>query len=120
MTKYAVAYAPNISGGQPANTTTTASFYIGNMSTRSWNQAVIQTTTNTYYAASPDDADGYLIAIPNPTPGPASPWNGLNAPQFFKSLVNGSPSKTDAGFIATCSYILKNYKSDGKIGRAHV
>ena len=116
MTKYAVAYAPNLSGGQPVNTTTTASFYIGNMSTRSWNQAVPQTTVNTLYAASPDDGDGYLIALPNPTPSPASPWNGLNAPQFFKSLTNGAAAKTDAAFIATCDYILKNYKSDGTTG----
>ena len=42
--------------------------------------------------------------------------SGLNAPQFFKSLTNGAAAKTDAAFIATCSYILKNYKSDGTTG----
>ena len=115
MTKYAVAYAPNATA-QPGNTSKTGSFYIGNTATRSWNQAVAQTTVNTLFAMSPDDSGSYVIAIPNPSPSPASPWSGLNAPQFFKSLVSGAPSKTDAGFIATCDYILKNYKTDGTTG----
>ena len=115
MTKYAVAYAPNATA-QPGNTSKTGSFYIGNTATRSWNQAVAQTTVNTLFAMSPDDSGSYVIAIPNPSPSPASPWSGLNAPQFFKSLHNGAASKTDAAFIATCDYILKNYKSDGTTG----
>ena len=115
MTKYAVAYAPNATA-QPGNTSKTGSFYIGNTATRSWNQAVAQTTTNTLFAASPNDTDGYLIALRNPNPTPVSPWSGLDAPQFFKSLLNGAASKTDAAFISTCSYILKTYKTDGTVG----
>jgi len=115
MTKYAVAYAPNATA-QPANTSKTGSFYIGNTATRSWNQAVAQTTVNTLFAMSPDDSGSYVIAIPNPSPSPASPWSGLNAPQFYFSLTSGAPAKTDAAFISTCSYILKTYKSDGTVG----
>lgn len=115
MAQFAVAYAPNISGGTPTNTTTTASFYIGQMiNGRTWNQAVTQTTTNTYYAASPLDNTAYIIALPNPSP--SAPFTGLNAPQFFHSLLNGVASKTDAAFISTCDYILKTYKTDGTVG----
>ena len=116
MAQFAVAYAPNLSGGQPANTTATGSFYIGNMiNGRTWNQTVTQTTTNTFFCASPDDTNGYLIALPNPSP--SAPFNGTTAPQFFKSLASGAPSKTDAAFITTCSYILQNYKADGTVGQ---
>lgn len=115
MAQYAVAYAPNLSGGAPANTTSTGSFYIGNMvNGKTWNQVVPQTTTNTFFCASPNDATAYIIALRNPSP--SAPFSGLDAPQFFFSLASGSPSKTDAAFINTCSYILKNYKADGTVG----
>lgn len=115
MAQYAVAYAPNLSGGQPANTVKTGSFYIGQMiNGRTWNQVVPQTTANTYYVASPVDTSAYIIALPNPNP--SAPFTGLNAPQFFASLLNGALSKTDGAFISTCDYILKNYKADGTTG----
>lgn len=114
MAQYAVAYAPNLSGGAPANTTQTGSFYIGDMNRGPWNQTLTQTTTNTYFCASPMDTSAYIIALPNPSP--SSPFNGTTAPQFFHSLSNGAASKTDAAFISTCSYILKNYKADGTVG----
>ena len=115
MAQFAVAYAPNLSGGQPANTSKTGSFYVGAMiNGRTWNQTVTQTTTNTFFCASPLDSSAYIIALKNPNP--SSPFNGLDAPQFFHSLLNGSPSKTDGAFITTCDYILKNYQADGTPG----
>ena len=114
MAQYAIAYAPNLSGGQPANTTATGSFYIGNMiNGRTWNQAVPQTTTTTYFCASPNDASAYIIAMPNPSP--SAPFNGTTAPQFYSSLLNGALSKTDAAFITTCDYILKRYTAAGAV-----
>jgi len=118
MAQYAVVYAPNLSGGAPANTTQTGSFYIGNMiNGRTWNQTVTQTTTNTFFCASPDDTNGYLIALPNPSP--SAPFDGRTAPQFFKSLnpATGAPIKNDAAFINTCDYILKNYQANGTVGQ---
>ena len=116
MAQYAITYAPNLTGGAPANTTNTGSFHIGNLvQGRVWNQAVLQTTTNTLFFASPNDDDGYLMALPNPLK--PAPFNGLDQPQFFKSLVNGTPAKTDAAFIAICDYILKTYKTDGTVGQ---
>ena len=118
MAQYAVAYAPNYNGGAASgsNTTQTGSFIIGTMVAGKgpWNQTLSQSTTNTFYCASPDDTNGYLIAIPNPSP--SAPFNATTAPQFFKSLVNGTPTKNDAAFISTCSYILRNYKADGTTG----
>ena len=115
MAQFAIAYAPNLSGGQPANTTVTGSFYIGNLTQgKVWNQTVTQTTTNTLFCASPNDSTAYLIAIPNPSP--SAPFTGTTAPQFFASLLNGAQSKTDAAFITTCDYILKRYNSSGAPG----
>jgi len=116
MAQYAITYAPNLSGGAPANTTNTGSFHIGNLvQGRIWNQEVPQTTTNTLFFASPNDNDGYLMALPNPLK--PAPFNGLDQPQFFKSLTNGVPAKTDAAFITTCDYILKTYQTDGTVGQ---
>lgn len=118
MAQYAVAYAPNYNGGAASGsfTTKTGSFIIGSMgaSRGPWNQALPQSTTTTYYCASPNDTSAYIIALPNPSP--STPFVGTTAPQFFYSLVAGAASKTDAGFISTCDYILKNYKSDGTTG----
>ena len=116
MAQFAVAYAPNLSGGQPANTSKTGSFYVGAMTAGRgpWNQTVTQTTTNTLFCASPLDNSAYIIALKNPNP--SAPFTGLDAPQFFHSLLNGSPSKTDGAFIATCDYILKNYQTNGTPG----
>ena len=114
MAQYAIAYAPNLSGGQPANTVATGSFYIGSMiNGRTWNQAVPQTTTTTYFCASPNDTTAYVIALPNPSP--SAPFNGTTAPQFYYSLLNGAASKTDGAFIATCDYILKRYTAAGAV-----
>jgi len=113
----AIAYAPNLSGGQPANTSATGSFLIGNMNTRSWNMPVTQTTTNTFYFASPITSSAYVMAIPNPLkPATGGLFEGLDQPQFYYSLLNGVASLTDGAFISTCSYILKNYKTDGSVG----
>ncbi len=56
----AIAYAPNLSGGQPANTSATGSFLIGNMNTRAWNMVIPQTTTNTQYFASPITSSAFV------------------------------------------------------------
>ena len=113
----AIAYAPNLSGGQPANTSATGSFLIGNMNTRAWNMPVTQTTTNTQYFASPITSSAYVMAIPNLSASVTlGPFTGLDQPQFYYSLLNGSPSLADGAFISTCSYILKTYKTDGSVG----
>ena len=113
----AIAYAPNLSGGQPANTSATGSFLIGNMNTRVWNMPVTQTTTNTQYFASPVTSSAYVMAIPNLSASVTlGPFVGLDQPQFYYSLLNGVASLTDGAFISTCSYILKNYKADGSVG----
>jgi len=120
MAQYAIAYAPNLSGGQPASTQKTGSFYIGNLAQgKTWNQAVPQTTTNTLFFASPlannNNAQPYVIAIPNPNK--PAPFTGLDQPQFFYSQTGGAFSQTDGAFIATCDYILKTYKTDGSVGQ---
>ena len=47
MAQYAIAYAPNLTGGTPSSTQKTGSFYIGNLiQGKTWNQAVPQSTTN--------------------------------------------------------------------------
>ena len=113
----AIAYAPNLSGGQPANTSATGSFLIGNMNTRAWNMVIPQTTTNTQYFASPITSSAYVMAIPNLSASVTlGPFTGLDQPQFYYSLLNGAASLTDGAFISTCSYILKNYKADGSVG----
>jgi hypothetical protein len=115
MAQFALTYAPNLSGGAPANTTTTGSFYVGRLvQGRTWNQVVPQTTVNTLFYASPDDADGYLMALPKSGASPTQP-------QFYKSLLTGGiPSKTDGAFISTCSYILKTYQATGAVGQPPV
>ena len=119
MAQYAIAYAPNLTGGTPASTTQTGSFFIGNLTQgKVWNQAVPQSTTNTIFFASPlanvGNGAPYIIALPNPAK--PAPFTGLDQPQFFYSQTGGAFSLTDGAFIATCSYILKNYKADGSVG----
>ena len=118
MAQYAITYAPNYTGGAaPANTAQTGSFYIGALAAGPWNQVVPQSTTNTLFCASPNDAAAYIIALPNPNPTPSSPWSGLDAPQFFQSVdAAGAPQKSNAAFINICDYILKNYGADGNPG----
>lgn len=109
MPQYAIAYAPNLSGGAPADTTQTGSFYIGRMGNRSWNQVVPQTTVNTLFYASPlTGSAGYVMAIPKAGASPSQP-------QFFHSMVNGTPVQSDAGFISVCNYMLKTYATDGSV-----
>jgi hypothetical protein len=113
----AIAYAPGLSGGQPANTSRTGSFLIGNMNTRVWNMVVPQSSSNTQYFASPITSSAYVMAIPNLSASVTTgPFVGIDQPQFYYSLVNGAASLTDGAFISTCSYILKNYKADGSVG----
>ena len=119
MAQYAIAYAPNLTGGTPASTTQTGSFFIGNLTQgKVWNQAVPQSTTNTIFFASPlaniGNGAPYIIALPNPAK--PAPFTGLDQPQFFYSQTGGAFSLTDGAFIATCSYILKNYQADGSVG----
>ena len=112
----AIAYAPNLSGGQPANTSATGSFLIGNMNTRAWNMVVPQTTTNTQYFASPITSSAYVMAIPNLSASVTlGPFTGLDQPQFYYSLINGTANLSDAAFITTCDYILKHYTANGTV-----
>jgi hypothetical protein len=113
MAQYAVAYAPNISGGTPSGTQKTGSFYIGNLvQGKTWNQAVPQTTTNTLYYASPianvGTAQPYIIAIPKSGVSP-------DQPQFFYSQTGGAFAQTDGAFIITCDYLLKGYTAAGAV-----
>ena len=122
MAQYAIAYAPNLTGGTPAGTTQTGSFFIGNLTQgKVWNQAVPQSTTNTIFFASPlanvGNGAPYVMAIPNPLkPATGGLFAGLDQPQFFYSQTGGAFSLTDGAFIATCSYILKTYQADGSVG----
>jgi hypothetical protein len=114
MAQYAITYAPNLSGGEPTNTTKTGSFRIGNLAggVRAWNNVVPQTTTGTWFYASPlaniNNAAPYVMAIPKPGAVP-------DQPQFFWSLVNGAPTLSDAAFVATCNFILRNYTTAGAV-----
>ena len=111
MAQYAIAYSPTATGGT-ANTTQTGSFYIGNMTTRAWNQTVTATGGNTFYYASPianvNNAAPYIIAIPKAGASPT-------APQFFYSLLAGTPSQTDGAFVATASWVLQHYTTAGAV-----
>lgn len=123
MAQYAIAYAPNLTGGTPASTTQTGSFFIGNLTQgKVWNQAVPQSTTNTIFFASPlanvGNGAPYIIALPNPSK--PAPFTGLDQPQFFYSQTGGAFSLTDGAFIATCDYILKTYQADGSVGQPPV
>ena len=123
MAQYAIAYAPNLTGGTPASTTQTGSFFIGNLTQgKVWNQAVPQSTTNTIFFASPlanvGNGAPYIIALPNPAK--PAPFTGLDQPQFFYSQAGGAFSQTDGAFIVTCDYILKSYKADGSVGQPPV
>ena len=116
MAQYAIAYAPNLTGGTPASTTQTGSFYIGNLTQgKVWNQVVPQSTSNTLFFSSPlaniNNAAPYIIAIPNPTQPP--PFAGLDQSQFFYSATLGNYLYNDTAFIETCDYILKNYQTSG-------
>ena len=126
MAQYAIAYAPNLTGGTPASTTQTGSFFIGNLTQgKVWNQAVPQSTTNTIFFASPlanvGNGAPYVMAIPNPLkPATGGLFEGLDQPQFFYSQTGGAFSLTDGAFIATCDYILKSYQADGSVGQPPV
>ena len=109
----AIAYAPNLSGGQPANTSQTGSFIIGNMNTRAWNMVVTQTTTNTLYYASSLTGSAYVLALPNKLSSLSPGVPASDRPQFYSSMIGGVPSLTDAGFIATADYCLKRYDING-------
>ena len=111
----AVAYAPNITGGQPANTSKTGSFYIGNMNTRAWNQVVPQTApaSNTLYYASPLTSSAYVLIIPNASQSISPTQPPTDQPEFFYSLLNGTATLSDAAFISTCDYVLKRYDAQG-------
>jgi len=111
--QYAIAYAPNLNGGQPANTSQTGSFIIGNMNTRAWNQAVPQTTTNTLYYASPLTGSAYILALPNKLSSISPGVPATDQPEFYYSMIGGVASLTDGGFIATANYCLKSYDING-------
>lgn len=128
MPNYAVAYAPGLNIPQPDNTQQTGSFYIGNQSGGPWNQVLPQTgqtTSETYFISSPTSGSAYIMAIPGTMSAALRPagqsdvtWpNGMTSPQFFYSLApGGTPQVSDAAFISTCSYILKNYDISGVPG----
>ena len=124
MAQYAIAYAPALTGGTPSNTQQTGSFYVGNLlsGVRTWNNTVPQSVGgNTLFFASPlanvGNGAPYVMAIPNPNkPSTGGLFAGLDQPQFFYSQTGGAFSLTDGAFIATCSYILKNYQVDGSVG----
>lgn len=109
----AIAYAPSLSGAQPANTSRTGSFLIGNMNTRVWNMVITQTgSSNTLYYASPITSSAYILALPNASSS-ISPGNPpVDQPEFYYSMINGVASLTDGAFISTAAYCLKSY--DGK------
>lgn len=111
--QYAIAYAPNLNGAQPANTSQTGSFIIGNMNTRAWNQVVPQTTTNTLYYASPLTGSAYILALPNKLSSISPGVPATDQPEFYQSMVGGAASLTDGGFIATANYCLKSYDING-------
>ena len=111
--QYAIAYAPARSGGQPANTSATGSFLIGNMDTRSWNQVVPQSSSNTLYYASPLTGSAYILAIPNRSQSISPTQPPTDQPEFFFSMIGGAASLTDGGFIGTANYCLKSYDING-------
>jgi hypothetical protein len=111
----AIAYAPSLSGGQPANTSRTGSFLIGNMNTRAWNQVVPQTgSSNTLYYASPITSSAYILALPNLSSSISQGNPPVDQPEFFYSMIGGAASLTDGGFIATANYCLKSYDILGR------
>jgi hypothetical protein len=84
-----------------------------------------QTTTSSYFIASPLSGAAYIMAIPatmsaalRPAGQPDTTWpNSMTCPQFFYSLgPGGTPQVSDGAFIETCSYILKNYDVNGVPG----
>lgn len=111
----AVAFAPSITGGQPANTSKTGSFYLGNMNTRSWNQVVPQSASasNTLYYASPLTTSAYVLIIPNASQSISPTQPPTDQPEFYYSMINGTATLSDAAFITTCDWILKNYDNKG-------
>jgi hypothetical protein len=121
MAQYAITYAPNYSGGAaPSNTATTGSFFIGNLSgSRAWNNDVPQSTTDTYFYGSPAavNVQAYIFAIPNAKDAHGAGNPPVDQPHFFKSLnpATGAPALTDAAFIGTADFILKNYAVDGTV-----
>ena len=114
MAQYAIAYSPTATGGT-ANTSQTGSFFIGNMTTRAWNQTVTATGGNTFYYGSPlanvSNAFPYIIAIPKAGASPTQP-------QFFYSMLNGTFNQSDAAFVATADWVLKHYAADGSVNFA--
>ena len=113
----AIAYAPNLNGAQPPNTSQTGSFLIGNMNTRAWNMVVPQTTTNTQYFASPITSSAYVMAIPRISASVTTgPFVGIDQPQFYYSQTgNQAYSLTDGAFILTCDWLLKHYTANGTV-----
>ena len=111
----AIAYAPSLSGGQPANTSRTGSFLIGNMNTRAWNMVVLQTgSSNTLYYASPLTGSAYILALPNKLSSISPGVPATDQPEFYQSMIGGVASLTDGGFIATANYCLKSYDLNGR------
>ena len=112
----AIAYAPSLSGGQPANTSRTGSFLIGNMNTRAWNMVVPQTgSSNTLYYASPLTSSAYILALPKLSSSITQGNPPVDQPQFFYSMVGGAASLTDGAFISTADYCLKRYDINGRV-----
>ena len=111
----AIAYAPSLSGGQPANTSRTGSFLIGNMNTKAWNMVVPQTgSSNTLYYASPLTGSAYILALPKLSSSVSPGIPPADQPQFYQSMVGGVASLTDGGFISTADYCLKRYDLNGR------
>ena len=114
MPQLAITYAPNLSGGAPANTTNTGSFYVGRqIAGRVWNQTVSQTTTDTLFYSSPLSASYFTIALPNKKDAGGAGNPPTDQPQFMPTTLGGVPSKGDAAFIAACNYALQNFDTDG-------
>jgi len=125
MPNYAVLYAPTLNQVAPPNTQNTGSWYIGNQTTGGpFNQQILiqnAPTTSSYFVGSPVSGSAYIIALPasmsaalRPAGQSALTWpDDMPCPQFFYSLVAGSPTLNDAAFINTTDYLLKNYSTDG-------
>ena len=119
----AIAYAPALTGGAPANTVQTGSFIIGNLiQGKTWTQNIPQSSGgDTLFFASPpcnvNNAAPYIMAMPNPLKPPTGGlFEGLTQPQFFYSMTGGAFNLGNGAFTETCSYMLKNYKTDGSVG----
>lgn len=109
--------------GNVSNTTTTGSMVIGNLlgGVRPWNDTILVDLGTgpfpQYFYASPianiSNAFPYVFGLPyTPLPPYAiMPY----PPQFIYSMINGTPTLSDAAFVATADYILKNYNTSGQV-----